>query len=112
MHNISESVGKVGATKGTTEIECKGPSTEANNLPVFGGSRQAVRQRYIQQKKLSMMNSKALNEVSVWPRCYPFDVRSLIVSLDIDDKGLIGAECKPLLIRKVNWQAFPIGSVG
>ena len=69
VHNNPESVGKVGATKGTTAIECKVLSTEAKNLPVFGGSRQAVRQRYIQQKKLSMMNSKALNEVSVWPRC-------------------------------------------
>ena len=107
----SEPVGKVGATTGTTAKESKVPSTEAKTLAVVGGSRQAVRQRYIQQKKLSMMDSKALNEVSVWPGYYPFGVRSLIVSLDIDDKGLIGAECKPLLIQRVNWQASSLGSV-
>ena len=102
----SEPVGKVGATKGTTAKECKISSTEAQTFAMVGGSRQAVRQRYIQQKKLSMMDSKALNEVSVWPGYQPFGVRSLIVLLDIDDKGLIGAECEPLLILRVNWQAF------
>ncbi len=107
----SKPVGKVGATKGNTAKESKVPSTQAKNFPVVGGSRQAVRQRYIQQKKLSLMDSKALNEVSVWPGYYPFGVRLLIVSLDIDDKGLIGAECEPLLIQRVNWQAFSIGSV-
>ncbi len=61
----SEPVGKVGATKGSTAKESKVPSTEAKTFPVVGGSRQAVRQRYIQQKKLSMMDSKALNEVSL-----------------------------------------------
>ena len=96
----SEPVGKVGATRGNTAKEPKVSSTEAKIFPVVGGSRQAVRQRYIQQKKLSMMDSKALNEVSVWPGCYPFHVRSLIVSLDTDDKGLIGTECEPLLIQK------------
>ena len=105
----SEPVGKVGGTKGTTAKECKVP--EAKTFAVVGGSRQAVRQRYIQQKKLSMMDSKALNEVSVWPGYQPSGVRSLIVSLDIDDKGLIGAECEPLLIQRVNWQAFFLGSV-
>ena len=99
----SEPVGKVGGTKGTNAKEPKVPSAEAKTLAVVGGSRQAVRQRYIQQKKLSMMDSKALNEVSMWPGYHPFGVRSLIVSLDIDDKGLIGPECKPLLIQKVNW---------
>ena len=106
----SEPVGKIGATKEITAKVCKVPSTEAKSLAVVGGSRQAVRQRYIQQKKLSMMDSKALNEVSVWPGYPPFGVRSLIVSLDIDDKGLIGAEREPLLIQRVNWQAFFIGS--
>ena len=66
--------GKVGATKGSTAEESKVPSTEAKTFPLAGGSRQAVRQRYIQQKKLSLMDSKALNEVSVWPGYYPFDV--------------------------------------
>ena len=107
----SEPIAKVGATKGSTAKESKVPSTEAKALPVVGGSRRAVRQRYIQQKKLSMMDSRALNEVSLWPGYYPFDVRSLIVSLDIDDKELIGAECEPLLIQRVNWQAFSIGCV-
>ena len=95
----SEPVGKVGATKESIVKESKGPSTEAKTFPVVGGSRQAVRQRYIQQKKLSMMDSKALNEVSLWPGSCSFDVRSLIVSIDIDDKGLIGAGCEPLLIQ-------------
>ena len=63
----SEPVGKVGVTKESTTEESKGPSTEAKTFQVIGGSRQAVRQRYIQQKKLSMMDSKALNEVSLWP---------------------------------------------
>lgn len=97
-HNIplpgtvnSEPVGKVGATKESTAKELKGSSTEVKTIPVIGGSRQAVRQRYIKQKKLSMMDSKALNEVSPWPGYCSFDVRSLIVSIDIDDKGLIGA---------------------
>ena len=62
-----EPVGKVGVTKESTTVESKGPSTEAKTFQVIGGSRQAVRQRYIQQKKLSMMDSKALNEVSLWP---------------------------------------------
>ena len=92
----SEPVGNEGATKESTTIESKGPST----FPVVGGSRQAVRQRYIQQKKLSMMDSKALNEVSLWPGYWPFDVRLLIASIDIDDKGLIG---------RINWQAFSVG---
>ena len=61
----SEPVGNVGATKEPTTIESKGLSTEAKTFPVVGGSRQAVRHRYIQQKKLSMMDSKALNEVSL-----------------------------------------------
>ena len=95
----SESVGKVGATKGSTREDSKGPSTEAKTFQVIAGSRQAVRQRYIQQKKLSMMDSKALNEVSLWPGYCSFDVRSLMVLIDIDDKGLIGAVCKPLLIQ-------------
>ena len=34
-----------------------------------------------------------------------------MVSLDIDDKGLIGTECESLLTQIVNWQAFSIGSV-
>lgn len=95
----SEPVGKVGVTKESTVKESKAPSTEAKTFPVVGGSRQAVRQRYIQQKKLSMMDSKALNEVSLWPGYCSFDVRSLIVSIDTDDKGLIGAGCEPLLIQ-------------
>ena len=107
----SEPVGKVGATKGTTAKECIAPSTEAKTFAVVGGSRQAVRQRYIQQKKLSMMDSKALNEVSVWPGYQLFGVRLLIVSLDIDDKGLNGSECEPLLMQRVNWQAFFLGPV-
>lgn len=59
----SEPVGKVEPTKETTARESKVLLTEAKILPVIGGSRQAVRQRYIQQKKLSMMDSKALNEI-------------------------------------------------
>lgn len=85
----SKPVGKVGAAKESTTIETKGRSTEAKTFPGVGGSRQAVRQRYIQQKKLSMMDSKALNEVSLWLGYCSFDVRSLIVSIDIDDKGLM-----------------------
>ena len=96
----SEPVGNVGGPKEPTTIESKGLSTEAKTFPVVGGSRQAVRQRYIQQKKLSMMDSKALNEVSLWPGYWPFDVRLLIVSIDIDDKGLIGAGCEPLLVKE------------
>lgn len=44
-----------------------------SNLPIkafsSGGGRHAVRQRYIQHKKMSMMDSKALDEVS---RFQPF----------------------------------------
>ena len=39
------------------------PVTRTSALHGFGGGRQAVRHRYIQQKKMAMTNSKTLNEV-------------------------------------------------
>lgn len=40
------------------------PTTRTKMLQGLGGGRNAVRQRYIQHKRMSMMDSKALNEAS------------------------------------------------
>ena len=59
----------------------EGPQTasvQATILPVIGGNRQAVRQRYIQQKKLSMMDSKALNEVRLRPGIQAYETTKII----------------------------------
>lgn len=63
MDNPSASQGAQPAIATTTRVTST--TTSGNSTPTsgFGGGRHAVRQRYIQQKRMASMDAKALNEI-------------------------------------------------
>lgn len=68
------------------------PETEATPAaaaPSFGGSRHAVRQRYIQQKRMASLSSQALKEVSLKPTVCPLDGAQLTTRADFHGQGRI-----------------------